>query len=154
MFYFKSKLIWIFKKMITKKQIKLINDVYKEINYLAYTQSFTYLLNEIFKIIKQEEKAHRGYSDWHETHDTNATVNLMAKLLLCENIIKGALLGIKPNEKFFSAFDMEQSNGLNRSKALGIKHAKKIKDTLNAELIGEFRKLDYPELVSGQIKVS
>ena len=141
------------KKMITKKQIKLINDVYKEINYLAYTQSFTYQLNEILKINKQEEKAHRSY-DWHETHDTNATINLMAKLLLCENIIKGALLEIKPYDKFFSAYDMESSNGLNRSKALGIKHAEKIKDTLNAELIGEFRKLDYPELVSNQIKIS
>tara|TARA_R100001082_G_C4351230_1_gene154627 strand:+ start:798 stop:1238 length:441 start_codon:yes stop_codon:yes gene_type:complete len=138
------------KKMITKKQIKLINDVYKEINYLAYTQSFTYQLNEILKINKQEEKAHRGYSDWHETHDTNATVNLMAKLLLCENIIKGSLLGIKPHDKFFSAYDMESSNGLNRAQALGIKHAEKIKDTLNAELIGEFRKLDYAELVSNQ----
>ena len=140
--------------MITKKQIKLINDVYKEINYLGYTQSFTYQLNEILKINKQEEKAHRGYSDWHEFHDTNATVNLMAKLLLCENIIKGALLGIEPHEKFFTAYDMEQSNGFNRSKALGIKHAEKIKDTLNAELIGEFRKLDYANLVSNNIKVS
>ena len=136
--------------MITKKQIKLINDVYKEITYIAYTQSFTYQLNEILKINKQEEKAHRGYSDWEDYHDTNATVSLMAKLLLCENIIKGSLLGINPFEKFFTGYDMEHSNGLNRSQALGIKHAEKIKDTLNAELIGEFRKLDYPELVSNQ----
>jgi len=141
-------------KMITKKQITIINTVYKEINYLAYTQSFTYQLENILKINKQEEKAHRGYSNWEDSHDTNATVNLMAKLLLCERIIEGALLGVEPHDKYFSAYDMESSHGMNRAKALGIKHAKEIKDTLKADQITEFKKLDYPKLVIKPLQVS
>lgn len=141
-------------KMITKKQITIINTVYKEITYALYTNGYTYQLDDILKINKQEEKAHRGYSDWEDSHDTKATVNLMAKLLLCERVIEGALLGVEPHEKYFSAYDMEHSNGMNRAKALGIKYADLIKDNLNAEQIGEFRKLEYANIVSKPLEVS
>jgi hypothetical protein len=138
--------------MITKKQTKLINKVYKEISYLAYTQSFEYALDEILKVNKQEEKAHRGYSDWEDYHDTNATVNLMSKLMLCEKIIEGALTNVDIYEPYFSALEMETSSGMLRAKALGIRYADLIKDTLKAEQIGEFRKLDYAKLVSKELQ--
>lgn len=138
--------------MITKKQTKLINEVYKEISYLAYTQSFEYALDEILKVNKQEEKAHRGYSDWEDYHDTNATVNLMSKLMLCEKIIEGALTNVDIYEPYFSALEMETSSGMLRAKALGIRYADLIKDTLKAEQIGEFRKLDYAKLVSKELQ--
>jgi len=138
--------------MITKKQTKLINEVYKEISYLAYTQSFTYALDEILKVNKQEEKAHRGYSDWEDYHDTNATVNLMSKLMLCEKIIEGALTNVDMYEPYFSALEMETSSGMLRAKALGIREADLIKDTLKAEQIGEFRKLDYAKIVSKELQ--
>ncbi len=138
--------------MITKKRIKLIEQTYKDISYALYTNGYTYQLDEILKVNKQEEKTHRGYSDWHEFHDTNATVNLMAKLLLCERVIEGALLGVEPHEKYFTAYDMEHSNGMNRAKALGIKYADLIKDNLNAEQIGEFRKLEYANIVSKELQ--
>ena len=134
--------------MITKEQTKLINEVYREIKYIAYTQSFEYALNEILKQNKQEEKAHRGYSDWEDYHDTNATVNLMAKLILCEKIIEGALTNVGIYDPYFSALEMETSSGMLRAKALGIRYADLIKDNLKAEKINEFRKLDYVKLVS------
>ncbi len=138
--------------MITKEQAKLISKVYKDIRYALYTDGYTYQLDEILKINKQEEKAHRGTADWEDYHDTNATVNLMAKLILCEKIIEGALLGIDANKPVFTAYDMEHSNGMNRAKALGIRHADTIKDNLNASDIGEFRQLEYANIVSKEVQ--
>jgi len=138
--------------MITKTQIKRINDVYKEIRYLAYTQSFEYALDEILKVNKQEEKAHRGYSDWEQYHDTAATVSLMAKLILCERVIEGALANVDMYEPYFSALEMETSSGMLRAKALGIRYADLIKDTLDAVQIGEFRNLEYADIVSKEVQ--
>ena len=134
--------------MITKEQTKLINDVYKEISHIAYTQSFNYELNEILKINKQEERDHRSPADWEQYHDTAATVSLMAKLILCENIIKGALTNVDIYEPYFSAVEMETSSGMLRAKALGIRNADLIKNNLKAEQISEFRELDYAKIVS------
>ena len=138
--------------MITKEQTKLINEVYREISHLAYLNSWQYALNEIFKVNKQEERDHRGTSDWHEYHDTNATVSLMAKLILCENIIEGALTNVDIYEPYFSAVEMETSSGMLRAKALGIRNAELIKNNLKAEQISEFRKLDYAKIVSKELQ--
>ena len=134
--------------MITKEQTKLINDVYKEISHIAYTQSFNYELNEILKINKQEERDHRSPADWEQYHDTAATVSLMAKLLLGQIIIDGAVANVDQYEPYFSAMEMYSSSGRLRGKALGIRNAKAIKDNLKAEQINKFRKLDYADIVS------
>tara|TARA_R110002020_G_scaffold335904_3_gene551082 strand:+ start:248 stop:679 length:432 start_codon:yes stop_codon:yes gene_type:complete len=136
--------------MISKEQIKIINQVYNELGYIAYVKSFNYDFNEVMKINRKEEKAHRGFGDWEQFHDTNATINLMAKYFICENMIAGSLLGSDKHAMVFTAYDMINANGRNKAKALGINNAKAIQEGLKATLVNEFRKLDYAKLVTNE----
>lgn len=145
--------------MISKEQIKIINLVYYELGYIAYVKSFNYDFNEVMKINRKEEKLHRGWgNDWEQFHDTNATINLMAKYFICENMIAGSLLGshedfnfkLDKYDAFFTAYDMINANGRNKAKALGISNAKAIQEGLKATLVNEFRKLDYAKLVTNE----
>ena len=152
--------------MISKEQIKIINQVYNELGYIAYVKSFNYDFNEVMKINRKEEKLHRGWgNDWEQFHDTNATINLMAKYFICENMIAGSLLGMAGSkldkdsrhnfiigkyDKYFTAYDMINANGRNKSKALGISNAKAIQEGLKVSLVTEFRKLDYAKLVTNE----
>ena len=76
----------------------------------------------------------------------------MAKLILCEYIIKGALTNADIYEPYLSAVEMETSSGMLRAKALGIRNADLIKNNLKAEQISEFRELDYAKIVSKELQ--